>query len=207
MSTRVTRVLTAALAVIGILAGGIIVVAVNQPEKTVAAQVVAEPTLVRPSAEPMSRSLNRSARCFDDDCPPPSVPKPSLTPVPSSAAPKAAQAKPKPVTIPVHASCTSYSGNRATGCTLMLERWPLSQFADCLEPLWTKESGWNHLSMNGGSGAYGIPQSLPGSKMAAFGSDWKTSPVTQIKWGLSYISGRYGTPCNAWAHFLAHNWY
>lgn len=77
----------------------------------------------------------------------------------------------------------------------------------CLNQLWYKESGWNHTSMNPSSGAYGIPQSLPGSKMAKAGADWRTNPATQIKWGLGYIKGRYGTPCGAWGHFQAKNWY
>ena len=68
----------------------------------------------------------------------------------------------------------------------------------CLERLWTGESNWNHLSYNSSSGATGIPQSLPGNKMASAGADWQTNPSTQIKWGLSYIAGRYGTPCSAW---------
>jgi hypothetical protein len=70
-----------------------------------------------------------------------------------------------------------------------------------------KESGWNHTAMNPSSGAYGIPQSLPGTKMATAGADWQTNPATQISWGLGYISGRYGSPCNAWAHSQAVNWY
>src|SRR5690606_12048758 len=70
----------------------------------------------------------------------------------------------------------------------------------CLESLWQKESGWNERAMNRYSGAYGIPQSLPGSKMASAGADWQTNPATQIKWGLGYIKGRYGTPCGAWGH-------
>lgn len=77
----------------------------------------------------------------------------------------------------------------------------------CLYSLWQKESGWNHLAANPSSGAYGIPQSLPGSKMAARGSDWRTNPATQIEWGLDYIGGRYGTPCGAWQHSVANNWY
>jgi hypothetical protein len=84
--------------------------------------------------------------------------------------------------------------------------WGAQQF-DCLNSLWTKESGWRWDANNGGSGAYGIPQSLPGSKMASFGSDWATNPITQINWGLQYISGSYGTPCGAWAHSQASNWY
>lgn len=77
----------------------------------------------------------------------------------------------------------------------------------CLNKLWTKESGWNHKAENPSSGAYGIPQALPGSKMASKGSDWSTNYETQIDWGLSYISERYGTPCNAWGHSVSKNWY
>lgn len=76
-----------------------------------------------------------------------------------------------------------------------------------LEQLWIRESGWNHLAVNPHSGATGIPQSLPGEKMASAGPDWKTNPQTQIRWGASYIKGRYGDPLGAWAHFKAKNWY
>lgn len=81
-----------------------------------------------------------------------------------------------------------------------------SQFG-CLESLWQKESGWNPHAQNPSSGAYGIPQSLPGSKMASVASDWRTNPVTQIKWGLGYIQGRYGSPCAAWGHSQRVGWY
>jgi hypothetical protein len=84
--------------------------------------------------------------------------------------------------------------------------WGDGQFS-CLDSLWTKESGWSFTANNASSGAYGIPQSLPGSKMSAFGSDWATNPVTQIKWGLQYIGDRYGSPCGAWAQSQATNWY
>ncbi|GAA3664905.1 hypothetical protein GCM10022224_031410 [Nonomuraea antimicrobica] len=77
----------------------------------------------------------------------------------------------------------------------------------CLERLWHKESGWNERAMNRYSGAYGIPQSLPGTKMASAGSDWQTNAATQIKWGLGYIKGRYGTPCAAWGHSQSVGWY
>lgn len=84
--------------------------------------------------------------------------------------------------------------------------WGASQF-DCLDSLWTRESGWNYRATNPSSGAYGIPQSLPGSKMASAGSDWRTNPATQIRWGLGYIRGRYGSPCSAWAHSEETGWY
>lgn len=76
----------------------------------------------------------------------------------------------------------------------------------CLDSLWTKESGWR-VNASNPSGAYGIPQSLPASKMASFGADYLTNPITQVEWGLSYIGAVYGTPCSAWAHSVAFNWY
>ncbi|MEW9529108.1 lytic transglycosylase domain-containing protein [Microbispora sp. NPDC049125] len=77
----------------------------------------------------------------------------------------------------------------------------------CLEKLWDRESHWNERAMNRYSGAYGIPQALPGGKMSSAGSDWQTNPATQIKWGLGYIAARYKTPCGAWAHSQATGWY
>jgi len=68
----------------------------------------------------------------------------------------------------------------------------------CLLDLWNRESGWLYDAENPSSGAYGIPQALPGDKMASVGADWQTNPATQIKWGLGYISQVYGTPCNAY---------
>lgn len=84
--------------------------------------------------------------------------------------------------------------------------WDQSEYS-CLVALWQKESGWNHFALNRSSGAYGIPQSLPGEKMASAGADWATNPETQIRWGLGYIEGRYGQPCGAWAHSQQKNWY
>ena len=77
----------------------------------------------------------------------------------------------------------------------------------CLYNLWARESGWRVEANNASSGAYGIPQALPGSKMASVGADWQTSYVTQINWGLGYINGRYGSPCGAWAHSEDVGWY
>jgi hypothetical protein len=77
--------------------------------------------------------------------------------------------------------------------------WSSSQFG-CLQSLWNRESGWNPTAQNPTSGAYGIPQALPGSKMASAGADWQTNPATQIRWGLGYIQQIYGSPCAAWSH-------
>ncbi|WP_341997528.1 lytic transglycosylase domain-containing protein [Microbacterium sp. LWH7-1.2] len=84
--------------------------------------------------------------------------------------------------------------------------WGDDQFG-CLVSLWIKESGWNYQAYNRSSGAYGIPQALPGSKMGSAGADWQTNPATQIAWGLGYISGRYGSPCGAWSHSQSTGWY
>ena len=84
--------------------------------------------------------------------------------------------------------------------------WGAGQFS-CLDLLWTRESGWNVYARNPRSGAYGIPQALPGRKMASAGPYWRSDPATQIRWGLTYIKGRYGSPCGAWAHERARGWY
>lgn len=76
----------------------------------------------------------------------------------------------------------------------------------CLFDLWQRESGWTYNAENA-SGAYGIPQALPGSKMASAGPDWETNPTTQIKWGLGYIKSVYSTPCGAWGHEESDGWY
>jgi hypothetical protein len=110
-------------------------------------------------------------------------------------------------TYPVPTSCNDYTANRALGCALLLDAGYGLEQMPCLEKMWTKESGWNPKSTNASSGAYGIPQALPGDKMAIYGSDWRTNPVPQIRWGLSYIKSRYGDPCGAWSFWLAHNWY
>jgi hypothetical protein len=84
--------------------------------------------------------------------------------------------------------------------------WPASEFA-CLDPLWEHESGWSATADNAGTGAYGIPQALPGSRMASAGPDWQTDAATQITWGLEYIKDTYGSPCAAWDHEQATGWY
>ena len=84
--------------------------------------------------------------------------------------------------------------------------WDYNQFS-CLVKLWDRESNWRWNATNRSSGAYGIPQSLPASKMASAGADWRTNPETQILWGLGYIDGRYGSPCAALLHSDVNNWY
>ena len=106
----------------------------------------------------------------------------------------------------------SSSGPEPTGSAQSIAKqllaargWGGDQFS-CLVSLWNRESGWNTHASNP-SGAYGIPQALPGSKMGSAGPDWQDSAATQIKWGLGYISARYGTPCGAWGHSQSTGWY
>ena len=95
---------------------------------------------------------------------------------------------------------------RSIGRAMAARRgWTGRQWA-ALDSLWSAESGWR-IGAGNGYGAYGIPQALPGSKMAGAGGDWRTSARTQIAWGLSYIAGRWGSPEAAWSHFNACRWY
>ncbi|MEF3405033.1 hypothetical protein [Agromyces sp. CCNWLW203] len=106
------------------------------------------------------------------------------------------------------AQANTPEGAKATARSLASSKygWNDSQF-QCLSQLWQKESGWSYTAYNASSGATGIPQSLPGSKMASAGSDWQTNAATQISWGLDYIARGYGTPCSAWSHSQSMNWY
>jgi len=95
---------------------------------------------------------------------------------------------------------------RTVAHALVLRRgWSEEQFG-CLDRLWTRESDWQVTAQNA-SGAYGIPQALPASKMSLMGSDWRTNPVTQIRWGLYYVATSYGTPCAALEHIYRYNYY
>ena len=123
--------------------------------------------------------------------------------VPAGRAPgtRADSGAPPPGVVVDRAAAKAYAVGR-----LPSHGWDSDQFR-CLDLLWTRESGWRADAYNASSGAYGIPQSLPGSKMAAAGADWRTNATTQIDWGLGYIDARYGSPCSAWAHSEAYNWY
>jgi hypothetical protein len=118
-----------------------------------------------------------------------------VPPVPKAAAGAPAAGTPDPGS----AKAIAYDLVAARG-------WGVGEY-DCLVSLWNKESGWNVYAHNASSGAYGIPQSLPGSKMASAGADWATNPATQITWGLGYIQGRYQTPCGAYGASQAKGWY
>jgi hypothetical protein len=146
---------------------------------------------------------------------PPPPPPPPPAPV---AAPKAAAAKPAAKSsassggggaapAAPSAGVPSAGSAQAVAHEMVLARgWGEDQYS-CLVSLWKKESGWRVNATNRSSGAYGIPQALPGSKMASAGADWATNPATQIAWGLGYITSRYSTPCGAWAASQAKGWY
>ena len=100
------------------------------------------------------------------------------------------------------------TGAKKVAKTILLEEYGFSEKQyTCLNTLWTKESNWNYKARNKRSGAHGIAQALPASKMSVVSTDWRTNPVTQIRWGLRYISIRYETPCNALAKHKRSNYY
>ncbi len=123
------------------------------------------------------------------------------------AAAQAATPAPSPSSQAATGSAPAPSGNPQQIAEAMLASygWSSSQFG-CLVSLWNTESGWDVHASNP-SGAYGIPQALPGSKMASAGPDWENNAATQIRWGLGYIKSLYGSPCGAWAHEQATGWY
>jgi hypothetical protein len=134
---------------------------------------------------------------------------PKLATRPSAAAtPDPAASSPGPPGTPVGTAPPPSPGTAQSIAFSMLSSfgWKPSTYFSCLDNIWSRESGWNATAENA-SGAYGIPQALPGSKMASAGPDWQTNATTQIKWGLGYIQGRYGDPCSAWSFWEAHGWY
>nr|WP_152890382.1 transglycosylase SLT domain-containing protein [Streptomyces adustus] len=104
---------------------------------------------------------------------------------------------------PAQAATTSASSAQAIAHRMIPDTAQYNAFNQIV----THESGWNHTATNSSSGAYGLVQALPGSKMATAGSDWKTNPATQIKWGLDYMNSRYGSPAQAWDFWQTHHWY
>lgn len=106
------------------------------------------------------------------------------------------------------AAANTVEGAKATAAAMASSEygWGADEFS-CLDSLWQRESNWNYEAYNASSGATGIPQALPGSKMASAGDDWQTNAATQIAWGLGYIAAVYGTPCGAWGHSQSVGWY
>lgn len=123
------------------------------------------------------------------------------------AAQQAAAARAAEVAAAEQRASRSSSGDpRSIARSMLAARGLAGQFS-CLEQLWQRESNWSVTATNRSSGAYGIPQSLPATKMASAGEDWRTNAATQIRWGLDYIAATYGTPCGAWRQSQARGWY
>ncbi|MER7835492.1 transglycosylase SLT domain-containing protein [Streptomyces sp. NPDC096040] len=114
---------------------------------------------------------------------------------------KAAASRSSSTSFPVQ---SSYSVSQIQA---MAQQMVASGQFQCFSNIVSHESGWNYQAVNASSGAYGLFQALPGSKMSSVGSDWQTNPATQIKWGLNYMNSRYGSPCQAWSFWQANSWY
>lgn len=128
-------------------------------------------------------------------------PTPTPTPTPTTSAKKSTSSGAPAAGTPDPGSA------QAIAYQMLKDRGMGDDQYSCLVSLWNRESHWNVYAYNAGSGAYGIPQALPGSKMASAGPDWQTNAATQITWGLGYITGRYQTPCGAWDHSESSGWY
>lgn len=129
-------------------------------------------------------------------------PTPTATPTPTPTPTPTAKPKPKPKLKP---RPIVYADTVAGARAYVRARVGSRQY-NCIDPLWQRESKWNPRAGRV-KGAYGIPQAFPGSKMAQFGSNWVTSALTQVKWGIWYVDSHYGSPCAAWAFWQVHGWY
>ena len=163
----------------------------------ITAEIEALPTQQLTVAGDFNTDVSRDAYGATEAPPPPPPPPVATTTASSGSGSRSAPAAGTPD--PGSAQAIAHDMVLARG-------WGEGEYS-CLVSLWNRESGWNAFAMNRSSGAYGIPQALPGSKMASAGADWATNPATQITWGLGYISGRYGTPCGAWGHSESVGWY
>ncbi|MBS2962445.1 hypothetical protein KGA66_05270 [Actinocrinis puniceicyclus] len=179
-------------AVVGVIATGTpsadaaIAPAAHTVSRSVAHRAV--PVVVTPSTTVTASSAPTSA-------------KPSPPAAPHAAAPTTTK---PPAAAPAVKHVDPYAG--LTAYQIAERIVPSSQFG-CFDWIVTHESGWSVTATNQSSGAYGLGQALPGDKMASEGADWRTDPVTQIKWTLHYMDGRYGSPCAAQSFWEAHNWY
>jgi hypothetical protein len=211
ISSRPGRI---ALQLLGVVAvGASVLVNVVDPYSGVAASqyftVALEPGSKLPSQTVTSSS--EAASIVRDNFTVKEAPKPTPTPTPTPTTPAKSAADSEKESSPSGyappAAPPDPGSAQAIAAQMVADRgWPSTEY-DCLYSLWSRESGWRYNAYNASSGAYGIPQSLPGSKMASAGADWETNPATQITWGLGYITGRYSTPCGAWAHSESDGWY
>jgi hypothetical protein len=210
MRKRATIPALSFFAVSGIVVGSLF----NPMQPDVAQAAVSAPVLVKAPVAPQEYTTHGTYAAFDvsRDEYGVTVPKPKVTEAPKTDTTD--DATDTDATTSVSASntlaATAATPDPGSAQAIALQMvtargWGTDQY-NCLVSLWNKESGWRVNAYNP-SGAYGIPQALPGSKMGTVGADWQTNPATQITWGLNYISGVYGTPCGAWGHSQSFNWY
>ncbi|ROP66512.1 hypothetical protein EDF55_0969 [Curtobacterium sp. ZW137] len=213
MRKRATIPALSFFAVFGFVGGSLF----NPLQADVAQAAVSTPVLTKAPAVPQQYTAHGTYAAFDVTRdgyditkPAPKVVKPAVTATDDTDTATDSTAAKTTVTasnsIAAVAATPDPGSAQAIALQLVTARgWGTDQY-NCLVSLWNKESGWRVNAYNP-SGAYGIPQALPGSKMASAGADWQTNPATQITWGLNYISGVYGTPCGAWGHSQSFNWY
>jgi hypothetical protein len=153
-------------------------------------------------------AMDAAAKTLTVDAKPATANPTSLAAAQSSSAASSSPASSVGTTVETPAAPADPTGAEAIA-KAMLPSFGFDQTTQysCLYDLWMRESGWNVYAENTASGAYGIPQSLPGDKMASAGADWQTNPATQIKWGLGYIAAEYGTPCGAWQNEVNYGYY
>lgn len=190
-------------------AGFVLVTLVASPSAEVMAEPASLPSENRPGQALDEISGDQAALVRDEIVvhTPTPTPTPEPVPEPAAAAPSGGGAAPAAsIAIPRAAAPSPGSAQAVARDMVSARGWGADQYA-CLYNLWQRESNWNVYAQNRSSGAYGIPQALPGSKMATAGADWQTNAATQISWGLGYIAGRYGTPCGAWGHSQSVGWY
>jgi hypothetical protein len=163
-------------------------------EKAAAAKAAADKAAADAAAQ---RAAAAAAANRDQQRQPLPTATATQTPAPAPTSTPTTPSTPKP---------TTPTGSYGSAYAIAQSMVPSGQFA-CFSNIIERESGWNVHATNPSSGAYGLGQALPGSKMASAGSDWENNPTTQIKWVLSYMDSRYGSPCGAWSFWQAHNWY
>ena len=187
-------------------AGFVLVTLAASPSPQVMADPVELPSEGRPGQALAEVTGDQAALVRDEIVVHTPTPTPTPTPEAAVAAASGGGGSSASIAIPQVAAPNPGSAQDIARQMVYARGWGDDQYA-CLYSLWQRESNWNVYAQNRSSGAYGIPQALPGSKMATAGGDWQTNAATQITWGLGYIAGRYGTPCGAWGHSQSVGWY
>ncbi|HEX7490151.1 MAG TPA: transglycosylase SLT domain-containing protein [Candidatus Limnocylindrales bacterium] len=195
MKRNSPAVLLAVATALVILADAVIVVApqvLADPQPSPTTQATIEPAIA--AASPTQQPTLK----FDEGVPTYSLPTPPPGPLPTILLPPTPKPTPTPTPAPYRDTVTNAKAYAKS-------RLGAAQY-NCFNAVIMKESKWNPYAGTP-SGPYGIPQAYPGSKMASFGSNWRTSPLTQVKWGIWYVNKQYGSACGAWSFWQSHGWY